>query len=155
MTGDTTQLSAAIAALDGQTVNVNVLTKTTGGTVNTGTTGGGTSGTMDGFAEGGRADQASIFGEAGPEWAIPEEHSARTAQLLDMAREASGFTWNELLSRNGGMNAGAKSGGTVIYSPTIYANDASGVEQMLIRDKERFMKMLREQRMRDEVEVYS
>lgn len=110
---------------------------------------------MNEYAEGGRADQASIFGEAGPEWAIPEEHSARTAQLLDMAREASGFTWNELLSRNGGMNAGAKSGGTVIYSPTIYANDASGVEQMLIRDKERFMKMLREQRMRDEVEVYS
>lgn len=36
-----------------------------------------TGGGLKNFAEGGRADEASIFGEAGPEWAIPEEHSAK------------------------------------------------------------------------------
>ena len=42
----------------------------------------GSGNTFSKYAEGGRADEASIFGEAGPEWAIPEEHSARTASLL-------------------------------------------------------------------------
>ena len=43
------------------------------------------------YADGGRADTASIFGEAGPEWAIPEQHTARTASLLEAAAKASGF----------------------------------------------------------------
>ena len=90
------------------------------------------------YAEGGRATQASIFGEAGAEWAIPEEHSQRTAELLDQARAASGFTWLDLLSRTGGLNSGGSyTGGTLIYSPTIYANDATDVEQKLREDKER------------------
>lgn len=41
------------------------------------------------FAEGGRATEASIFGEAGPEWAIPEEHTDRVASLFNAAREAA------------------------------------------------------------------
>lgn len=90
------------------------------------------------YAEGGRATQASIFGEAGAEWAIPEEHSQRTAELLDQARAASGFTWLDLLSRTGGLNSGGSyTGGTLVYSPTIYANDATDVEQKLREDKER------------------
>lgn len=106
------------------------------------------------FAEGGRATDASIFGEDGPEWAIPEEHSARTASLLDAARAASGFTWEELLTRNGGLNAG---GGqtTIIYSPTINATDAGGLERVLRDDKRRLEKWFEEKTMRDGAEVYA
>lgn len=108
-----------------------------------------------GYAEGGRADVASIFGEAGPEWAIPEEHSSRTAELLKMAAAASGFTWGELLSRNGGLNAGSGGGSTVVYSPTIYANDASGVRDELIADKSRLEKWLRERELMQELVAYA
>lgn len=107
------------------------------------------------YAEGGRADTASIFGEAGPEWAIPEAHTERTASLLDAAREASGFTWPELLSRNGGLNAdGGHQPVQLIYSPTIIASDATGVEQKLIEDKARLDAWYREKRLRDEVMAY-
>ena len=91
-----------------------------------------------GFAEGGRATEPSIFGEAGPEWAVPEEHTQRTADLLRAAAAASGFTWGELLERNGGLNAG---GGISVniqsYSPVINANDATGVAEELAKDKAR------------------
>ncbi len=108
------------------------------------------------YADGGRADEPSIFGEAGPEWAIPEEHSERTAYLLNSARQASGFTWPELLTRNGGLNAGRSSTPSqLIYSPTIIANDANGVEQRLIEDKARLEKWYREKQLHDEVEVYA
>ena len=110
------------------------------------------------FAAGGRATSASIFGEAGPEWAIPEEHSERTADLLNAAREASGFTWTDLLTRYGGLNANPNAGTiptTIIYSPTINAQDATGVEKVLSDDKERLEKWFAEKKMRDEVEVYA
>ena len=108
------------------------------------------------FADGGRADEPSIFGEDGAEWAIPEEHSDRTARLLDAARAASGFTWAEILSRYGGMNANASNTPTtIVYSPTINATDAMGVEQVLREDKKRFEKWLAEKQMRDSVEVYA
>ena len=108
------------------------------------------------FANGGRADEPSIFGEDGAEWAIPEEHSDRTARLLDAARAASGFTWAEILSRYGGMNANANNTPTtIVYSPTINATDATGVEQVLREDKKRFEKWLAEKQMRDSVEVYA
>lgn len=91
-----------------------------------------------GFAEGGRADTPSLFGEAGPEWAIPEAHTQRTADLLRAAAAASGFSWGELLERNGGLNAG---GGISVniqsYSPVINANDATGVAEELAKDKAR------------------
>ncbi len=88
-------------------------------------------------AQGGRADEVSIFGEAGPEWAIPERHDARTAELLNSAREASGFSWTELIASTGGLNAG----GNVVnnnftYAPVVHANDARGVEQTLNKDKQ-------------------
>ena len=89
------------------------------------------------FAEGGRASEPSIFGEDGAEWAIPEEHSTRTANLLNAAREASGFTWGELLEKSGGFKA---DGGEVnvnisSYAPVINANDAAGVADELRKDK--------------------
>ena len=111
---------------------------------------------LAGYATGGRATTASIFGEAGPEWAIPEEHSERTAELLNAAREASGFTWPDLLARYGGLNADVNTQPTtIIYSPTINAQDASGVEQVLLADKERLNRWFEEKKMRDEVEVYA
>lgn len=106
------------------------------------------------YADGGRADEASIFGEAGPEWAIPEEHSARTADLLDSARRASGFTWPELLARTGGLNAGSGNTLHVVYSPVIHAADARGVEQKLREDKERFNNWFNERQLLEGVEVY-
>ena len=110
---------------------------------------------LKGYADGGRASEASIFGEAGAEWAIPEEHSSRTAELINAARQASGFTWPELIGRNGGLNASPnRMPSQIVYSPTIYANDATGVEAKLITDKERFTKLLEERQMRDEAEVY-
>ena len=95
-------------------------------------------------AEGGRSDTPAIFGEAGPEWAIPEEHSDRTAELLNAAREASGFSWNELIARYGGLNG--RSDGVVVnigsYAPVITAQDSRGVEQKLIEDKERLKRLV-------------
>ena len=64
-------------------------------------------------ANGGRTTQAAIFGEAGPEWAIPEEHSARTASLIDAVRRASGFSWAELVG-----NAARQSSGSNLISST-------------------------------------
>ena len=117
---------------------------------------GGTNGGFGGkFADGGRATEPSIFGEAGAEWAIPEEHSERTAALLDAAREASGFTWPELIDRNGGMNANAENvPTTLVYSPTIYANDASGVEERLREDKRDLEKWWRNRQMEGDVASY-
>ena len=109
------------------------------------------------FAEGGRADEPSIFGEGETaEWAIPEEHSQRTAELLNAARAASGFTWPELLDLFGGLNANPQNTPTtIVYSPTINANDASGVEQVLKDDKRRFEKWFEDKQMRDAAEVYA
>lgn len=135
--GDTSALAAAIASYNGRTITVNIAGKKL-------------------FAEGGRATSASIFGEAGPEWAIPEEHSERTAELLDAARAASGFTWPDILARFGGLNADAgHTPTTIVYSPTINAADATGVEQVLQEDKKRLDKWFEEKKMRDAVEVYT
>lgn len=135
--GDTSALAAAIKKYNGQTITVNIAGRKL-------------------FAEGGRATTASTFGEAGPEWAIPEEHSERTASLLNAARAASGFTWPEILARFGGLNANPNHEPTTfVYSPTIYATDATGVERVLLEDKKRLDKWYREKKLRDEVEVYS
>lgn len=137
VTGNAASLAAIINSYNGRTITVNI----TGRKL---------------FAEGGRATSASIFGEAGPEWAIPEEHSERTAALLNAAREASGFTWPDILARFGGLNANpSNEPTTIIYSPTIHAADATGVDQVLQEDKKRLDKWYEEKKMRDQVEVYS
>ena len=148
--GDTSALAAAIEQYDGSSITVRV--KYSGSAPSGGN---GLLSRMLKYAEGGRAEEASIFGEAGPEWAIPEEHSQRTAQLLDAAREASGFTWPDLLSRNGGLNAGRRGAQTIVYSPTIVAADATGVEEKLIEDKARLNDWWKEKQMREDVEVYA
>lgn len=137
VTGNAASLAAIINSYNGRTITVNI----TGRKL---------------FAEGGRATSASIFGEAGPEWAIPEEHSERTAALLNAAREASGFTWPDILARFGGLNSNPDNRPTtIIYSPTIHAADATGVDQVLQEDKKRLDKWYEEKKMRDQVEVYS
>lgn len=137
VTGDTSQLEAAINALSGRSVSVNIRGR----------------GSLLGlYAEGGRSDTAAIFGEAGPEWAIPEEHTKNTANLLNAAREASGFTWGELISNSRSSGNGPS---TVIYSPTVYANDARGVDEVLLNDKKRLDKWYEEREMRDRMEVYT
>ena len=135
--GNTAALAAAIAKYNGMTIHVNIVGNHL-------------------FAEGGRATSASIFGEAGPEWAIPEEHSERTANLLNAARAASGFTWPDILGRFGGLNADANhSSPTIIYSPTINAADASGVDQVLREDKKRLDKWYEKLKMHEDLEVYA
>lgn len=152
-------LQQAIAAADGQSITVTVNGDTTPlqQAVASAGAGGSRTGTHGGrvgkFAGGGRATEASIFGEAGAEWAIPESHSQRTAELLNAARAASGFTWGDLISRNGGLNAGNNAKiGEIIYSPTIYAQDSRGVDAALREDKERFARYWRERELREAVE---
>lgn len=97
------------------------------------------------YADGGRATQASIFGEAGAEWAIPEEHSSRTAELLNSARAASGFSWGELIARTGGLSGNPQNVTVpVTYSPTIYAGNASGLAEVLKQDKKELAKLMRD-----------
>ena len=56
----------------------------------------------------------------------------------------------------GGLNAGGgNSPTTLIYSPTIQAADANGVELVLLDDKKRLEKWWNDKQMRDEVEVYA
>lgn len=104
---------------------------------------------LNGYADGGRADTASIFGEAGPEWAIPEKHTARTASLLDAAAKASGFG-------SMGLTAGGSSSGpaTIVYSPVINAQDARGVDGALKEDKKRLEKWWNERAARAEAEAF-
>ena len=107
------------------------------------------------FAEGGRATEASIFGEAGAEWAIPEEHSDRTAKLLQSAAHASGFSWNELLDRTGGLSANPSNRPIqLVYAPTIHAQDATDVEDKLRQDKDRMKAWLAEDKMTGERMAY-
>lgn len=117
------------------------------------------------FEEGGRTDEPAIFGEGETaEWAIPEAHTSRTAELLDMTRKASGFTWPELLARTGGLNADTTGVHVTIgsYAPVIHAENVNGVEKALLEDKKRLEAVVKEavnsalndRSMRDSVEVY-
>ena len=77
----------------------------------------------------------------------------RTASLLDAARQASGFSWPELLAMSGGLNADAGHAPTqIVYSPTIIANDATGVE--LAEDKERLDRWWTARQLREDIAVY-
>ena len=143
--GDASHLASVISKYDGKTITVHI------------------HGVKD-FAEGGRATEASIFGEAGPEWAIPEKHTERTASLLNAAREASGFTWDELIDRYGGLNADANHVNVNLnYSPTINAANADGVESILEKDKARIEQLVQaairramdNAALHDDVEVYA
>lgn len=143
--GNASHLASVINSYDGKTITVHI------------------HGVKD-FAHGGRATEASIFGEAGPEWAIPEQHTERTAQLLNQAREASGFTWGEILGRFGGLNADpGHVNVNMTYAPTINAANSDGVAEALAADKSRVERIVREAvqkamseaKLHDELEVYA
>ncbi len=106
---------------------------------------------MQTYAEGGRAEEASIFGEAGAEWAIPEEHTQNTASLLMRAAAASGFTWPELITAaaNRSGQASQNAANTLTYSPTFIINTdrAEEVEDILRRDRENMKRWWNETRL--------
>lgn len=56
---------------------------------------------LPGMATGGRATEPVVYGEAGPEWFIPERHDKNTANLIAMAAHASGFSLAELATMGG------------------------------------------------------
>lgn len=58
-------------------------------------------GSLPGMATGGRATEPVVYGEAGPEWFIPERHDKNTASLIAMAAHASGFSLAELATMAG------------------------------------------------------
>ena len=100
--------------------------------------------TMMMFAEGGRSDVPAIFGEGNTaEWAIPEEHSLRTGQLLDAARRASGFTWAELIRQSGGGNESTRSI-QINYAPVINGGNEAHIDRVLRNDKQRMESMFRQ-----------
>lgn len=89
------------------------------------------------YAEGGRATMASIFGEAGPEWAIPERHDSRTLALLSSAAKASGFSAQEV--------AGSMNGDSIHFAPVINVQgdaDESSIERAISMALEKFEKIL-------------
>ena len=117
-------------------------------------------GQIPGMADGGRTTEPAIFGEAGPEWFIPERHDAGTAALLIAAARASGFSMAELavmsrarLFADGGttslgwssMPAAASSVTQVHYSPVIHSDNPGAISEALREDKERFRRLLREE----------
>lgn len=123
-------------------------------------------GNMPKKALGGRATEPSIFGEVPgqAEWAIPEAHTQRTAELLKAAAAASGFTWGELLATNGGLNAGGGISVTISsYAPVINAGDARGVAEELAKDKARLGDIVKKavqsaienMNLHDSIEVYA
>lgn len=131
---------------------------------------GGEGAALPGMAIGGRATEPVVFGEAGPEWFIPEAKTGRTADLLLAAARASGFTLAELAMRSGastfanggttglkwsglssgsGGNAGGSGSGSgssikVQYSPVIHTDNAHGVDRALKEDKKRLEKWIDE-----------
>lgn len=131
-------VQAAQSTLDANPVTVRVIQShvSVGGGIG-GTNGGsvGESAKMLYYAEGGRSDVPAVFGEAGAEWAIPEEHTQRTAQLLASAAKASGFTFSELLQRTGGLGGRESAAVSFTFAPTIYAQDARGVSDALEKGK--------------------
>ena len=96
------------------------------------------------YAEGGFADSPSIFGEAGLEAAIPVSHSDRTAELLNATRQASGFTWGELMGLSTATRASTDLSVSIVYSPTI--NGGGGdMAGLLQRDKENLALIVRQE----------
>jgi hypothetical protein len=89
------------------------------------------------FARGGIATRPSIFGEAGPEMAIPIKRTPRSLGLLNKTAQMLG------VGSNGGRGENSSRGGTVtfVYSPTY----GSGTSESQVRsDFEAFKRMMEE-----------
>ncbi len=114
-----------------------------GGGNSSGTATNKSSGRMQAFARGGYADRASIFGEAGGEWAIPDKNTPRSRQLMDQAGRSIGYE----PSGNGGTIQ-------VDYSPVYHIAgnaDRSTIEQtnrMGLKELKGMLQQLQKQGMR-------
>lgn len=100
---------------------------------------------FEGYADGGIATQPSIFGEAGPEIAIPLNNKPRSRSLLDMA--------NDLMGYSGG--GGDTHEYQVVYAPKVTipggSPDVAAQVNRILQDREadfehRFNKMLDRQK---------
>ncbi len=80
------------------------------------------------FAQGGFANQPSIFGEAGPEAAIPLKRTPRSLSLLNQTAKALG------VSGGGGVQ--------IVYSPNITGANTTEIENMLRNSYKEFMEMI-------------
>lgn len=77
---------------------------------------------LPGYAEGGLAMRPSIFGERGPEFAIPAKNSPRARMLAAQAARATGLG----------------SGVQVTYAPVIQGGNTAEIAALLEEDKPRF-----------------
>lgn len=119
------EAASAIKSEFQDTINVNVKVNTQGG--------GSVAGSVPdkGMAEGGRADEPVLFGEAGPEWFIPEAHTDRTASLLMQAAEASGYTWAEIAELSGAKKFAY---GGVVGNSEFSVSSLGGIEDIPVLD---------------------
>lgn len=78
--------------------------------------------TMEAYADGGYADKPSIFGEAGPEMAIPINNSQRSRDLYAMT------------GRMLGMDSGNGDSPSINFSPVIHVNGGAGNVEGQIKD---------------------
>lgn len=82
------------------------------------------------FARGGIANQPSIFGEAGPEMAIPlKRGNPRSISLLNKTANLLGL-------------GNQQQGMTFVYSPTINSNNIPEIKQILEDEYEKFKKFM-------------
>jgi len=72
--------------------------------------------TIPTFAKGGFANQPSIFGEAGPEAAIPLKRTPRSLSLLNKTAQ--------ILGVDGGSGGGKP---TFVFAPVLHGGDAASV----------------------------
>jgi len=92
-----------------------------------------TAGTIPKFALGGIATSPSIFGDAGPEMAIPLQRTPRSFGLLNQAAQMLG-----------GGNKAQSNGVMITYAPVIYGGNKAEISQALEEDKYRFYSMMEE-----------
>ncbi|WP_379147879.1 phage tail tape measure protein [Paenibacillus sp. sgz500992] len=99
-----------------------------------------------GFADGGIALRPSIFGEAGPEIAIPLNNKPRSRSLLDKANDLMGYTSSTSLTEgNIQVNWAPQvtiQGGT----PSIAAEVAKAIQDQQPAFEQRFQQMIQQQR---------
>ena len=91
------------------------------------------------YADGGYADTPSIFGEAGGEWAIPQEKTENSRRLLRRAAAGSGFSPEEIYPEK---NRTEKTAMSFTFAPTIYARDAQGVKETLEGERAQMMALM-------------
>ncbi len=85
---------------------------------------------MPEYASGGFANQPSIFGEAGPEVAIPLHRNSRSLSLLSQTARAIGAA------------PGGSGDVQLVYAPQIYGANRAEIEPLLQRHKEELMAMI-------------